>query len=155
MVFLGRMKGQDIVQLRQPFGEVAFQLGNTIGIALAFAMENDDRAQTVANTIANEPENLTPGLLYRHPVQIEAGFDRILAQSELAEHTVLDAWALPAQDIVGRKWLYHVGSQGIGVPQWLFHSRPLTFKVAWRQFPGRCHLGPVGLANTPDVFHFL
>jgi hypothetical protein len=68
MVFLGRMKRQDIVQLGKPFGEVAFELGNTVGIALALAMKNDDRTQAVAHTIANEPEHFTSGLFYRHPV---------------------------------------------------------------------------------------
>jgi hypothetical protein len=155
MVFLGRMKGQDIVQLRQPFGEVAFQLGDTIRITLALAMKNDDGPQAIAHAITDEPEDFATGLLNGHTVQIKAGFDRILAQPELSKYAVLDAWPLPAQDIVGRKRLYHVGSQGIGVPRGLFNSRPLTFQMAWRQFPGRCHLGPVGLADTPDVFHFL
>ena len=99
MVFLGRMKGQDIVQLRQPFGEVAFQLGDTIRITLALAMKNDDRPQAIAHAITDEPEDFATGLLNGHTVQIKARFDRILAQPELSKYAVLDAWPLPAQGV--------------------------------------------------------
>jgi len=153
MVFLGRMKGQYVVQFRQPLGNMAFDMGNSIRITLTLAVEDDDRAQAITDTVIDETKHLPPGLFHRHAVQVQAGLNRILAQTQFLEDAMLNTRTLPAQYILGGQWFHHIRRQRVSILDLLLHRRTLTLKMSRRQFARSGDLRPVGLSNASDVLH--
>jgi hypothetical protein len=154
VVTLGRMERQYRFKLGQPFCEVAFELGNAVGVALPFAMKDQHGTNAVAQAVLNKPEELAASLLHRHSMKIQAGLDRVLAQPVFPEHTMLNPGTLPAQDIMGSQRVDSVGRQGILVTTGPVCCRPLPLQMTWRQVPGRLDIGAVGSADPADVLHF-
>lgn len=153
MMALGRMKRHYIIKFRQPFCQVAFQESNAIRISFAFAMQNDDRPQTIAKAILNETEHFPPGFVDRHPVQVKTCLDRIIAQAQFTKYTMLNTRSLPGQDVVSGQRLDRCGSQWIPVERWLIKGSALALQVSGCQFSWRLDIRLIRLSYPAHVLH--
>lgn len=155
MVFLGRMERQHIGELRQPFSEIALELGHTVRITFSLTVKDNNGPQPVPDTITNKPEYIPARLLDGQAMQVQPGFNGVLPKPEPAENPVLNSGALPAEYVVRCQGVDNVEGQRISVSEPRFYGSALTLQVAWRQFTGRDYLGAIRFSNTPDVLHFL
>jgi hypothetical protein len=155
MALLGRMKRQHIFQLWQPFGQMALELGDTVGVTLSLAVENNDGSKSIAHAIINEAEYIPTRFFNGHPVQVQARFDRVLPKTELTEYAMLNSGPLPTENIVRCQRLNHIRRQWIAVSVRLIYGGPLTLKVPWGQILWGFNIGFVRLPDTADILHFL
>jgi hypothetical protein len=115
VLLLGRVKCQHRVKLRQPVRHTAFQQARLRLAIAAHAMGDQSAAHIVLLAVLHKLEQGAPRLLHRVVMQIETRLYGVFAQTQIAQHPVLNPGALIVQLRQRLHRLHKFTGQGIAV----------------------------------------